>query len=118
MKRIWNLFLALALVFTVSIPQPVYATTNLNNPTNTIAVSVLVTATQILVARTDNHYYQGVFIEPTDGDIAIGGAGVTALNGLPVPSGTIVYLDWTYGGSWYAIRTGGANVNLRILPVF
>jgi len=92
---------------------------DLNAPIDLSAVSVAATATALLsgVTEVGGKPFKGFFVNPTDGEIAIGGSTVTAATGMLVSSGEKIWIDWSRGTNWYAIRTGGANVNVRVLPV-
>ena len=58
-------------------------------------------------------YRKGVYAAE-DGDFATTGAAAT---GALVDSGEKVFINWTYGQNWYAIRTGASSVDVRIVPV-
>lgn len=119
MTWFYRLGLALALAFApVAAPALAQAGQEMNSPIDVSAVSVTNSATSLLSGVTIGVYkYRGFWLNPTDGEIAVGGASVTASTGVLVASGEKVFIPWTYGKNWYAIRTGGSNVNVRILPV-
>lgn len=91
---------------------------DLNTPIDLTAVSAAATATSLLAGVTEGTQpFKGFFVNPTDGEVAIGGPSVTAATGLLVGAGATIWIDWSRGKNWYAIRTGGSNVNVRVLPV-
>lgn len=115
----YRFWLALALTFAPVAPAFAQATEALNYPVDVSAIAVGATATKLLsgVSVVSAVKYRGFWLNPTDGEIAVGGKSVTAATGVLVASGEKVYIPWTYGQGWYAIRTGGSNVNVRVLPV-
>lgn len=120
LKRFLFAFLAAVMFAVGGFTPPALAQSGeaLNTPSDVAAVTVLVTATKLLSGVTINGTrYRGFWMNPTDGEIAIGGRSVTALTGVLVATGEKVFIPWTYGQDWYAIRTGGSNVNVRIVPV-
>lgn len=87
--------------------------------TNT-AVTVAATATPILV--NDPTRRQASFHNPNATAIYVGGAGVTAANGLPVNQNVTIQItqphreDSTVCQPWYAIVASGSQV-LRVVEV-
>lgn len=110
---------ALALFTPATLPAFAQSDTNYNTPVDVTAVSVTATATNLLsgVSITSGVKYRGVWINPTNGQIAVGGRSVTAATGALVDSGEKVFINWSYGQNWYAIRTGASSVDVRIVPV-
>lgn len=82
-------------------------------PTDTAAVSVGTTATALLAATPAKMV--GVCLQPTDGNIWIGGASVTSSTGMQVNNLERVCLDAFNGGALYGIATPSA-VSTRVLP--
>lgn len=111
--------LALALAIGCTAPALAQVDTNYNTPVDVTAVSVTATATNLLsgVAITSGQRYKGFWLNPTNGQIAVGGRSVTTATGALVESGEKVFINWSYGQNWYAIRTGASSVNVRIVPV-
>lgn len=118
-KTLTGFVLAAALLLApVAGLAPAWATVDLNSPTDIAAVSALVTATPLLTGVTETATpFKGFFVNPTNGEVALGGPSVSATSGILVGSGTMIFIDWTRGKNWYAIRTGGSNVDVRVLPV-
>jgi hypothetical protein len=100
-------------------PLPAFALDyDLNSPSDVTAITVAATATRLFSTTVEAAQpYRGAFINPTDGDIAMGGASVTASTGFLLRDDSILWLDWSRGGNWYGIRTGGSDVNVRVVPV-
>lgn len=122
MRAILSRFLlALALVFApaLSVAAPAWAQAiNLNQPKDTTAVSVTTTATKLMASpATAARTTRGVFIQPTNGDIYVGGPSVTSSTGLLITSGTIIFVEWSQGDRWFA-RTASGTVDVRVLPVY
>lgn len=89
---------------------------DMNTPIDTAKVSVLATATKLLVGAIATQRRKGVWIQPT-ADIRIGGASVNTTDSPILYAGMWLYLDWTMGDNWYGMRNGGSNVDVYILPV-
>ena len=92
---------------------------NLNNPIDVAAVSVTATATSLLAGVTElpGQPFKGFIVNPTNGEIALGGSSVTAASGALIASGAKEYYEWSAGKNWFGIRTGASNVDVRILPI-
>lgn len=114
----FRLAVGLALAAGLTAAPALAAPAALNNPLDTTAVSVTSTATKLRASATPGRPQVGVFLNPTDGDIYVGGPSVTTSTGFFLPSGTIMFVEWTTGDRWYAIRAAAANVNVRIVPVY
>ena len=95
-----------ALAYTVKPNEPV-------TPVSTTAVSVTTSATQLLSSPPAQ--LRGIFIHPTNGTIYIGGSTVTTTTGIPLTSGSTLYVENPQGTTWYAIGSG--TVDVRVLPV-
>ena len=120
LKRFLLAALAAVVIVTPSaLPAFAQADQALNTPVDVAAVSVLVTATKLLsgVTVVSSVRYRGFWLNPTNGEIAVGGPSVTSTTGVLVATGEKVFIPWTYGQGWYAIRTGASNVDVRVLPV-
>jgi len=97
---------------------PAFAVGDLNTPLAVTAVSVTNSATSLLAGSTlASEPYKGFFLNPTDGEIAVGGSAVTTATGFLLGAGSILWVEWSRGRQWYGIRTGGSNVNTRIVLV-
>jgi hypothetical protein len=96
----------------------VRASSDLNSPTDTAAVSVTASITPLVAASlVPLQPFKELVINPTNGEIAIGGASVTSSTGILVGTGEKYVVEWSRGRNWYAVRTGGSNVDVRVLPV-
>lgn len=79
--------------------------------TTKTAVSVETDAEVVLAANEDR---RACLIQPTNGDIYIGGSNVSVANGIKIVSGT-VFTDTYSQDDWYAISAGAVDV--RVLEV-
>lgn len=91
---------------------------NLNTPIDTGPVTVGATITPLTsVSLTDRKRYKGFFVQPNGGDIRIGGLAVTTASGILVTDGTTLFVDWSFGNNWCAVRNAGVDVTTIVLPV-
>lgn len=123
MQRLANFLarfsLALLLVLSPALPAFAQVGESLNTPVDVSAVSVTNSATKLLsgVAIATQANYAGFWLNPTNGEIAVGGPSVATTTGVLVASGEKIWIPWKRGQGWYAIRTGGSNVDVRVVPV-
>lgn len=97
---------------------PATAQVDVNSPVDTAAISVTASITPLIAASlVPLQPFKELWINPTDGEIAVGGAAVTSATGVLVGAGEKLVIPWTRGRGFYAVRTGGSSVNVRILPV-
>ncbi len=118
LNHFFRLAVGLALAAGLTAAPALAAPSALNNPLDVTAVSVTASATKLRTTATPGRPQMGVYIQPTDGDIYVGGPSVTTSTGFLLPAGTIWFQEWTTGDRWYAIRSGGSNVNVRVVPVY
>lgn len=119
MTRFFSRFLlALALLLGPAYVLPALADNDhLNQPKDVSAVTVTTTATKLMASPDPARRHRGVFIQPTNGTVYLGGPSVTSSTGLPVTSGTTVWIEWTTGDRWFA-RAASGTVDVRVVPVF